>query len=80
MIKKNNKNLKIGDHVKEKGFSLRKRVGQIITILQVSRANPSFECILVNPKTLLPVEDLFGQHKVFKIKRENTIGSTRNTD
>jgi len=71
MIKKSNKNLKIGDHVKEKGFSLRKRVGQIITILQDSRANPSFECILVNPKTLLPVEDLFGQHKVFKIKRDN---------
>lgn len=71
IIKKNNKNLKIGDHVKEKSFSLRRRVGQIITILQDSRSNPSLECVLVNPKTLLPIEDLFGQHKVFKIKRDN---------
>lgn len=71
MNKKNNKNLKIGDFVKEKGFTLKKRVGQIITILQDNATNPSFECILVNAKTLLPIEDVFGKHKVFKIKRDN---------
>jgi hypothetical protein len=69
MIKKSNKNLKIGDHVKEKGFSLRKRVGQIITILQDSRANPSFECILVkrdNVKYYVPRKELF-KKKTFEI-------------
>jgi hypothetical protein len=71
-MKKNNKNLKIGDFVKEKSFSLRRRVGQITAILQDSTTNPSLECILVNPKTLLPVENLLGQHKVFKIKRNNS--------
>ena len=71
MNKKNNKNLKIGDLIKEKGFALKKRVGQIVTILQDNVNNPSFECILVNAKTLLPIEDVFGNHKVFKIKRDN---------
>lgn len=68
MIKKNNK-LEVGDHVREK-LKLKKRVGQIITILQDSETNPTLECILVNPKNLLPKENLFGEHKIFKIKRD----------
>ena len=48
-MKKRNKELNIGDHVKENTFSLKKRVGQIITVLQDSRSNPSLECVLVNP-------------------------------
>lgn len=71
MNKKSNKNLVIGDYVKEKSFSLKRRIGQITSILEDSHTNPSLECILVHSKTLLPIEDVFGKHKAFKIKRNN---------
>jgi hypothetical protein len=70
-MKKNINKLSIGDHVREKSFKFKRRVGQITSILQDSKTNPSLECVLVNPKTLLPIENLFGEHKVFKIKRDN---------
>ncbi len=71
-MKKNLNKLEVGDHIKEKFFKFKRRVGQIITILDDSKTNPTLECILVHPKTLLPIENVFGQHKVFKIKRDNT--------
>jgi hypothetical protein len=70
MRKKINK-LIIGDHIREKKFKFKRRVGQIITILEDSKKNPTLECILVHPKTLLPIENFYGQYKVFKIKRDN---------
>ena len=70
-MKKRKKELDVGDHVKENTFSLKRRVGQIITILDDSNKNPTLECILVNPKTLMPIENLFGQHKIFKLKLNN---------
>ena len=70
-MKKDIKNLQIGDHIKEKSFKLKRRVGQVITILDDNKKNPTLECILIHPKTLLPIENLYGQHKVFKLKRDN---------
>ena len=71
-MKKNLNKLEVGDHIKERALKIKRRVGQIVTILDDSKTNPTLECILVHPKTLLPIENLFGQHKVFKIKRDNT--------
>ena len=68
-MKKNLSKLEIGDHIKEKALRIKRRVGQIISILEDSKTNPTLECILIHPKTLLPIENLFGQHKVFKVKR-----------
>jgi hypothetical protein len=68
-MKKNSRNLEVGDHVKESSFKLKRRVGQIITILDDSKKSPTLECILVHPKTLLPIENLFGQHKIFRVER-----------
>ena len=70
-MKKNIKKLSVGDYIKEKSFKLRRRVGQIMTIMQDSDSNPSLECILVNAKTLMPIENFYGEHKIFKIKRDN---------
>ena len=70
-IKKINKNLSIGDFVKEKNFKFKRRIGQIVTILDDNNSNPTLECILVHHKTLMPIENLFGEHKLFKIKRDN---------
>ena len=67
-MKKNINNLQIGDHIKEKSFKLKRRVGQVIMILDDNKKNPTLECILIHPKTLLPIENLYGQHKVFKLK------------
>lgn len=71
MIKKQNKDLSIGDNIKEKSIKLKRRVGQIVAILEDSKINPTLECILIHAKTLLPIENLFGQHKTFRIKRDN---------
>lgn len=70
MRKKLNK-LIVGDHIREKKFKFKRRVGQIIAILEDSKKNPTLECILVHRKTLLPIENFYGQHKVFKIKRDD---------
>lgn len=71
MLKKKNKDLSIGDNIKEKSLKLRRRIGQIIAILEDSKINPTLECILIHAKTLLPIENLFGQHKTFRIKRDD---------
>ena len=68
-MKKKSRDLEVGDHIKENSFKLRRRVGQIMTILDDSKKNPTLECMLVHPKTLFPIENLFGQHKTFRIKR-----------
>jgi len=70
-MKKNNSKLEIGDYIKEKSLKLKRRVGQIVSILDDAKKNPTLECILVNSKTLLPIESFYGQHKLFKIKRDN---------
>lgn len=71
-MKKNIKKLCIGDYIKEKSFKFKRRVGQIITILYDNLNNPTLECILVNSKTLMPIENFYGEYKTFKIKRDNT--------
>ena len=71
MIKKQNKDLSIGDNIKEKSIKLKRRGGQIVAILEDSKNNPTLECLLIHPKTLLPIENLFGQHKIFRIKRDS---------
>lgn len=61
---------KIGDHIKEKSFRLKKRIGEILNIREDSKTNPTFECMLVHHKTLEPIEDAFGGHKIFNIKKD----------
>lgn len=70
-MKKNIKKLSIGDYIKEKSFKFKRRVGLVTTILDDNQDNPTIECILVNSKTLLPIENFHGKHKIFKIKRNN---------
>jgi hypothetical protein len=75
-MKKNVRDLEVGDHIKESSFKVKRRVGQIMTILEDNKKSPTLECILVHPKTLLPIENLFGQHKVFKAKRDSVKSYT----
>ena len=70
-MKKSNKDLCVGDNIKEKSLKLRRRVGQIISILEDNPSNPTLECIAIHPKTLLPSENIFGEFRRFKIKRNN---------
>lgn len=70
-MKKNIRDLEIGDFVKEKSIKIKRRVGQILSILEDSKTNPTLECILVDYKTLEPIDNLFGEHKFFKIKRNS---------
>jgi hypothetical protein len=68
-MKKTNRELSIGDFVKEKSFKLQKRVGEILTILSDNKSDPTFECMQVHPKTLKPIEKMIGKIKSFKIRR-----------
>jgi len=61
---------KIGDHIKEKSLRLKKRIGEILNIRGDSKTNPTFECMLVHYKTLEPIEDAFGGHKIFNVKKD----------
>ena len=70
-MSKGTKEISIGNYIKEKSFKFKRRIGQVVSILEDSKSNPTLECILVHHKTLLPIENLFGHHKVFKIKRNN---------
>jgi len=70
-MKKNILKLEVGDLIKEKSFKIKRRIGQITAILDDNQKDPTFECILVNAKTLIPVENFYGEFKFFKIKRNN---------
>ena len=61
---------KVGDHIKEKSLRIKKRIGEILNIREDSKTNPTFECMLVHPRTLEPIEDAFGKHKTFNIKKD----------
>ena len=61
---------KVGDHIKEKSLRLKKRIGEILNIREDSKTNPTFECMLVHYKTLEPIEDAFGGHKIFNVKKD----------
>ena len=60
----------VGDLIKEKSFRLKKRIGEILAIREDSKSNPTFECMLVNHRTLEPIEDAFGKHKTFNVKKD----------
>ena len=60
----------VGDLIKEKSFRLKKRIGEILAIREDSKTNPTFECMLVHHRTLEPIEDAFGSHKTFNIKKD----------
>ena len=62
--------LTVGSFVKEKSFRVKKRIGQILAIREDSKSNPTFECMLVHSRTLEPIEDAFGKHKTFNIKKD----------
>lgn len=68
---KKKRELGIGDNIKETMSTRgrKKRVGEIVAILQDSVGDPSIECIEVDPKELTPIEGAMGQHKKFKVKR-----------
>jgi len=68
-MKKTNRELSIGDYIKEKSLKLKRRVGEILTILSDNKSDPTFECMQVDPKTLKPIEKMVGKFKSFKIKR-----------
>lgn len=68
-MKKTNRELSIGDYIKEKSFKLKRRVGEILIILSDNKSDPTFECMQVHPKTLKPIEKMIGKIKSFKIKR-----------
>ena len=67
-MKKKNKDLNIGDNIKEI-YSSKKRIGEIISILSDSRTDPTLECIELHPKDLIPLEGAMGKHKAFKLKK-----------
>jgi len=60
----------VGDFIKEKSFRLKKRIGEILVIREDSKSNPTFECMLVHHRTLEPIEDAFGKHKTFNVKKD----------
>ena len=60
----------VGDLIKEKSFRLKKRIGEILAIREDSKSNPTFECMLVHHRTLEPIEDVFGNHKTFNVKKD----------
>jgi len=60
------KELEIGNNIKE--IFGRKRIGEIISILDDNNKDPTLECIEVDPKELKPKERSVGQFKKFKIK------------
>ena len=60
----------VGDLIKEKSFRLKKRIGEILAIREDSKSNPTFECMLVHHRTLEPIEDAFGKHKTFNVKKD----------
>lgn len=60
----------VGDLIKEKSFRLKKRIGEILAIREDSKSNPTFECMLIHHRTLDPIEDVFGKHKTFNIKKD----------
>tara|TARA_B100001093_G_scaffold345680_1_gene330356 strand:- start:555 stop:1130 length:576 start_codon:yes stop_codon:yes gene_type:complete len=70
-MKKKKRELEIGDHVKETGFTRtgRRRIGEIISILSDSKSDPTIECIRICPKELTPLEGGNGEIKRFKSKR-----------
>tara|TARA_Y100000589_G_C27093479_1_gene604943 strand:- start:204 stop:761 length:558 start_codon:yes stop_codon:yes gene_type:complete len=69
MPKKKKRELSIGDHIKEIG--LKKRVGEIVSILEDSKTNPTIECIEIHEKELYPIERSTGEYKKFKVKKNN---------
>jgi hypothetical protein len=62
--------LKIGDNVKEISTRANKRIGEVVSILEDSKTNPTFECIEVHPKHLAPLEGAMGKHKTFRVKKD----------
>ena len=68
-MKKKKKDLSVGDHIKE--ILSKKRVGEITSILEDSKTNPTIECIELHPKELFPYEGSLGQHKKFRVRKEN---------
>ena len=68
-MKKTNRELSIGDYIKEKSLKLKRRVGEILTILSDNKSDPTLECVQVDPKTLKPIEKMIGKFKSFKVKR-----------
>jgi len=69
MRKKKKKDLSVGDHIKE--ILSKKRVGEIVSILEDSKTNPTIECIELHPKELFPYEGPLGQHKKFKVRKKS---------
>ena len=70
-MKKKNRDLEVGDHVKETSISRtgRRRVGEILSILSDSKSDPTIECMRICSKELTPIEGANGEIKRFKAKR-----------
>jgi hypothetical protein len=70
MAKKKKREFEIGDTVKESVSTKgKKRVGEIVAILQDNPGDPTIECVLIDPKELTPIEGAMGELKRFKAKR-----------
>jgi hypothetical protein len=70
MTKKKKRELEIGDSVKEIApTNGKKRVGEIVSILQDNPGDPTIECVLIDANELTPIEGAMGELKRFKSKR-----------
>ena len=70
MTKKKKRQLEIGDAVKETtSTNGKKRIGEIVAILQDNPTDPTMECVLIDPKELTPIEGAMGELKRFKARR-----------
>ena len=68
--RKKKKEFEIGDHVRETTSSRGKRkVGEIVAILQDNPGDPTVECVEVDANELTPLEGSMGELKRFKTKR-----------
>jgi hypothetical protein len=68
--KKRNKNIEIGDYVKETVSSKgKKKCGEVLMILSDNPGDPTLECVEVHPDELTPVEKGTDGIKTFRTKR-----------
>ena len=67
---KKKRELEIGDSVKETtSTNGKKRIGEIVSILQDNPGDPTIECVLIDANELTPIEGAMGELKRFKSKR-----------